>query len=237
MVYRIADFNIDIKYSDPRSAIFLADYKCDDAAEIDFTIETSESDIDREVKVATAVEKKLRFSRGYLERLAILRLLCAKLISYGAFLIHGALIEHDGVGYLFCAPSGVGKTTHILLWQKLFGKDNVRIINGDKPLLRVIDGEIYAYGTPWCGKEGYNINSRVKLKNICFVERAEHNSIKKLDELSAVQRIMSQIMVNDSVDLGAQLSLVDNLFGKVEMYLLKCNKDIEAAKVAYDGMR
>ena len=43
------------------------------------------------------------------------------------------LISFDGQGIAFAAPSGTGKTTHIKLWQRLYG-DRVEIINGDKPL-------------------------------------------------------------------------------------------------------
>ena len=237
MIYRIADFNIDIIYSYDNNDIFLADYLCADANEADFAVRITEQDIDFEANNAVKTEHVLRFSRGYLERLAILRKICAAVLSRGAFLIHGALIAYEGRGYLFCASSGTGKTTHVLLWQKPFGADNVTIVNGDKPLIRFCDGRPYAYGTPWCGKEGYNKNTRIPLDAVCFIERNAENSICKIDETTALQRILSQIMVTDSADLAAQLDLVGRLIETVPAYELMCNTDAEAARIAYEGMK
>ena len=82
-----------------------------------------------------------------------------KLLQHDAFLLHAAVVAHHGKAYAFCAPRGVGKTTHALLWQEHFGKDAAEIINGDKPIIRRHkDGTFYAYGTPWGGKEGLQKN-------------------------------------------------------------------------------
>ena len=237
MIYKIADFNIEIKFLHPRTALFLAGYEAKDGAAADFSIEVTEADIDREIEGIISLEKKLRFSRIYLERLAILRKLAGEILARGAFLMHGAVIEYQQKGYIFGAASRTGKTTHILLWQELFGKENVSIINGDKPILRMIDGRFYAYGTPWCGKEGFNVNGRVELFGISFIKRAKQNSIEKISETAALQNIMSQIMVADSPNLLKQLELVGYLVESVPMYNLYCNKDIEAAEVAYNGMK
>ena len=42
---------------------------------------------------------------------------------------------------MFTAQSGTGKSTHIKLWKKHFGKD-VDIVNGDKPIVRVFNDGI-----------------------------------------------------------------------------------------------
>ncbi|MBQ8837565.1 MAG: hypothetical protein IJ002_08710 [Clostridia bacterium] len=236
MLYRIADFYIDIECIFSSTLPFLADYACDEAREADFCIKITEEDIEKEKKASEEFSNDV-FDARYLERTAIIRKICGELLPRGAFLMHGALIEYEGVGYMFTAKSGVGKTTHIRLWQKCFGGENVTIVNGDKPILRVFDDGIYAYGTPWCGKEKYNKNTRVKLKNLCFVERAEENSIAPIPEADGVTRIFSQVMVADSADLATQLMLVDKLVENVDMYLLRCNKNADAAKVAYNGMK
>lgn len=237
MIYKIADFNIDISFLHSETALFLTGYEAEEGAEADFSIKVTDADIDREEDGVIGIEKKLRFSRAYLERLAILRKLAGEILNRDAFLMHGAVIEYEGNGYLFGAASKTGKTTHILLWQELFGKENVCIINGDKPILRMIDGRFYAYGTPWCGKEGFYANRRVELCGISFIKRAKQNSIEKISETNALQNIMAQIMVTDSANLSRQLDLVGSLIESVPMYNLYCNKDILAAEVAYSGMR
>ena len=71
------------------------------------------------------------FSDAFLESVAVQEKVCAAVLDYDAAVFHAALISFDGQGVAFAAPSGTGKTTHIKLWQRLYG-DRVEIINGDK---------------------------------------------------------------------------------------------------------
>lgn len=236
MFLKISDFHIGIGQGVLEAKKYCKDYICDGDAAVDFTVDLSDEDIAYERAEAERENPGIGFSRGNFENLALYRKICAQILKYDAFMMHGAVIEYEGKGYLFTAKSGTGKTTHIRLWKKLFGDDKVTIVNGDKPIIRFIDGKVYAYGTPWNGKEHYGTNSRVELSAICFLERGEENSIKKISDIEALPRIFSQIMIHDSADLGKQMELVDKLFEKVPTYLLECNMDVEAAKVAYEGM-
>lgn len=235
MICRIADFNIDIRHKYKYVLDFCKDYQIDDNVDCDFTIDISDEDIENEIKIAIECGGYHREAKSYMETLAVYRKIVAEALKRNAFLMHGVLLEYEGKGYLFTADSGTGKTTHVKLWQQVFGK-KVRILNGDKPILRFVNDELYGYGTPWCGKEGYNINASVKLSGVCFIERGEANNIEKLDADGAIARILSQVMIADSSNLGKQLELVDNLLCSVPTYLLKCNMDPEAAQVAYIGM-
>ena len=75
-------------------------------------------------------------------------------------------------------------------WLDKFG-DRAFIINGDKPIVRKTDEGIFVFGTPWCGKEGFNENIRVKLKSICILERAA----LEMYSLQRVQKRMSCLLV------------------------------------------
>ena len=92
-----------------------------------------------------------------------------QMLKFGGFYLHSSAVVRDGKAYLFSGQSGMGKSTHTRLWQEVFGGDT-RVINDDKPALRCIDGIWYAYGTPFCGKDGININERVPLAGICFLK-------------------------------------------------------------------
>ncbi|MBQ6892851.1 MAG: hypothetical protein IJN48_01480 [Clostridia bacterium] len=212
------------------------DYIVENAPYIDFTVSVTKEDIVKEVYDAKQRGEFFTDSVSYIEALVVYRKIAAEMLSREAFLMHGALIEYEGRGYLFTAKSGTGKTTHIRLWQQLFGEDKVTIVNGDKPIIRFVDGKVYAYGTPWCGKEGYNVNTCVELCAIAFVERSGDNSIVKISDIEALPRILSQVMITDSANLAIQLELLDKIFEKVPFYLLKCNMELDAAKVAYEGM-
>ena len=137
----------------------------------------------------------------------------------------------------FTAKSGTGKSTHIKLWQQLLG-DKVIIVNGDKPILRKVDGKILCYGTPWCGKEKYNVNKSVELSCICFLNRAKDNSIHKYDVSKAAKNIVHQIVVPKSPENVLKiLELLDYTLTNVDVWDLYCNMDIQAAQLSYNTMK
>ncbi len=177
-----------------------------------------------------------RVSDAYAESVCIYRAICRRMPEYGAFLFHSAVVECDGRAYAFAAPSGTGKSTHAALWLKYFG-ERARIINGDKPILRR-DGEFFfAYGTPWCGKEGLNENDRSPLAAICFLERGKENRIVKLDSSESVGLLFPQILMPESeTDVAMLFPLLSDLLGSVGCYRLTCDISEEAVMVAYNGM-
>ncbi len=79
----------------------------------------SRKDIEAECKLATSNPDKERdverYSCEYLERLALMRKIADHLPEHNCFLMHGAVISVQGDGYLFTAPSGTGKSTHVSL--------------------------------------------------------------------------------------------------------------------------
>lgn len=194
-----------------------------------FTVEVSDEQIDREQSAGG-------FSKGYCESVCIYREIVKKIPKYGAFFLHASVVEVDGVSYAFMAKSGTGKSTHTSLWLKAFG-ERARIINGDKPLLRFVDGQLYVYGTPWCGKEGYQINTSSPLKALCFLQRGEKNSIRRLNDNEIVNRLFHQVIMPESAsDMEDFLKLLDRTVKEVPMWLLTCTISDEAVVTAYEAM-
>lgn len=176
------------------------------------------------------------FPVGYLEYLAIYRKIAEEILNYDGLLLHGVLLECENKGVLFGAKSGVGKSTHAALWKKLLG-DKCTIVNGDKPLIRIIDGRVFAYGTPWNGKEGLHENKKCELFSLCFIERGEENKIWQIGN-EALRLILTQTYMpkNDSAKMVMTLDLLDKILKKVKCYRLACNMDISAARVAYEEL-
>lgn len=232
MIYiRIADLNIciDNKYDYVEK---LCRGYIISPCEADMTVSVSDEAIAAEMRVA---ERDV--SEAYAEGVCVYREICRRLpVEFGAYLFHSAVIEYNGYGFAFSAKSGTGKSTHISLWRKKFGSD-VHIVNGDKPIMRFIDGKLYAYGTPWCGKEGWQANTKVAIKAMCFLERAEVNSIRRIGADEAVLRIFHQILTpQDMETVDALFPLLDKTLREIPCYLLGCNISEEAAEVAYNGM-
>lgn len=176
-------------------------------------------------------------SLAYCESLCVYRNICLRLPEFDAFLIHGAAIEMDGQAYIFLAKSGTGKSTHIRSWWKHFG-DSVHVVNGDKPILRRLDGKWYVCGTPWRGKEFWGENTMAPIKALCFIERDEQNRIEAIDTDQVIGRIFHQLLMPKTAEeMDRFFSLLDSLLTETACYLLYCNKEEEAAMVAYEGMR
>ena len=187
-----------------------------------------------------AIEKEKKLypdaPEDYLQNICIYRRICKEIVGFGAMLIHSAAVSVDKEGYLFTALSGTGKTTHVNLWLKKFG-ERAEIINGDKPIIRKVDDKFHVYGTPWCGKEGINVNAHVPIKGICILERGEKNVIKKVPHSIAVSELLGQTSrPTDLSGMNALLDILDSLISEVPVYRLSCNMEPEACEVSYNEM-
>lgn len=155
------------------------------------------------------------FSDGYLETICMYRRLALEMLQYNVFIMHASVVEVDGEGYAFLASSGTGKTTQTRLWLEYFG-NRARVINGDKPLIRVVpegDGwQFIVYGTPWCGKEGMGCNASVPLKALFLLERSPQPSCEAAPEEYAIDRIFHQLLMPENpAQMMQLLDMVDKL--------------------------
>lgn len=154
---------------------------------------------------------------------------CRSIIKYNAMLIHSSAIEYKGKAYLFSADSGVGKSTHTSLWRKAFGND-VKMINDDKPVVRISDGKAIAYGTPFDGGSGIANNISAPLGAVVFIERGESNSIRKANTPEIIKKLYfstTHFVNRETAD--KMLTNFENLISCTDFYILTCNMDISAA--------
>lgn len=169
------------------------------------------------------------------ESYLIYRRICETMPRFGVFLLHAAVVEMEGRGYAFSARRGVGKSTHTGLWQSHFPGRAV-VINGDKPLIRrAADGRFWAYGTPWCGKEGLQVNRKCPLTVLCFLEQAPENRITPSPVADTTARVLEgTVMPTDPVLQDKLAALVGALVRDVPAYTLACRPDTTAAEAAYE---
>jgi hypothetical protein len=199
-----------------------------------FEIRVSDEEIEEEIK---RKEPGAPDGMAYAELVCVYRAICKKLPAFDVFLFHSAAIECGGRAYLFSAPSGTGKSTHIRLWRENL-KDRISIINGDKPLIRLEkDGSLTVHSSPWAGKEGWQRNCTYPLGGICFLKRAPENSILRLSPEEAGEKILSQILYpKDPVILLKALTLADKLASTAPVFELSCNISNEAARLSFENM-
>ena len=161
----------------------------------------------------------------------------SKLPAFGAMWLHSVLLEMDGEGYAITAPSGYGKSTQGQLWLKAF-PDRARIINGDNPIVRKEGEGFVAYGTPFCGKEGYQVNIGVPLKGFCYLKHGETNSIRRMDSTVAFAQLLREYQCRFTAEYQERhMELLQQFVETVPIYVLTCNLDGQAPIVAYEGMK
>ena len=160
-----------------------------------------------------------------------------QLIQFDGLMLHASAVELDGFAYLFSGPCGMGKSTHTRLWQQTFGSA-AQVFNDDKPALRRQNGTWYAYGTPWCGKDGINQNRKVRLGGICFLKRGQTNEIRQLSQLEAATSILAQTTtkIKNPERLGHLLELVEQLIQEVPVFELMNKPEPEAARLSRETM-
>lgn len=237
--YSIAGYCIEICSMYGQVHALCRDYKCDDTPR--FVVKTEQGDIDYERECSAAEDRAAgravrEFPDSYLETLAVYRKIADGLLEHDTLLFHGSCIAVEGAAYLFTAKSGTGKSTHTALWREYFGERAV-MVNDDKPLIRLTAEGAVVYGTPWRGKHDLGENISMPLRAVCVLERAEDNHICTVEKRSIYPMLLQQThRPADPGKMAKTLMLIDRLCASVGLYRLGCNMQIQAAKVAYEGM-
>lgn len=146
-------------------------------------------------------------------------------------LIHASLVRQNGYGYAFIAKSGTGKSTQVSMWLRyLKGCD---LMNDDNPIVRIINGEAYIYGSPWSGKTPCYRNVKAKLGAITRIDRAEKNWVEHLPPIEAFASLLPSCssMKWDQDIFNNICNTITKLVEKGNIFTLHCLPNKEAAEV------
>ena len=148
-------------------------------------------------------------------------------------LIHASTIRLGDYGYPFTAKSGTGKSTHSSLWMKHI--EGAELMNDDNPVIRLIDGQPFIYGSPWSGKTPCYRNIRARLGAVTQIDRATENSIERLGPVQAFATLLPACssMKWDSVIYNNLCDAVTRLIETTPIYTLHCLPDEGAALLCH----
>ena len=230
-VFDIAGVIIEISYNYRYTQKLFEGYEYKGENTPSATIVVSDEELEKECKLHP--EEPV----FYLENLAILRKVMRLLVTkHQAILFHGSSIKYKDKAYVFTAVSGTGKSTHTRLLKEYLG-DSVEFINDDKPILKLVDGTVYCYGSPWNGKHHVGNNVSAPLKAVCIVNRAKDNSITKIPPEIAMKTLFEQSMEFSDEDTAINvLNVISKIMAQASFYNLNCNMDLSAAECSYRGM-
>lgn len=164
----------------------------------------------------------------------LLEQLSLELLRFDGMYLHGGAVMMDGRVWVFTAPSGTGKSTHLALWKELMG-DKVTILNGDKPFIRLENGQFRVYGSPWRGKEGWGVDGSGELAGIYILKRDAENHIEPMKDLDILNMLLSQTVQPEALDgMEKLLKLIGKLMEQIPINALYCNTNIHAARTVLD---
>lgn len=158
-----------------------------------------------------------------------------QLLRHGGMMLHASAVVVDGYAYLFSGPCGMGKSTHTAMYKNAW--PGAVIINDDKPALRRIDGTWYAFGTPWCGKDGINVNTSAPLAGICFLHRGD-TLLRRITALEAVPQFLKQTSWRDTVQTTQLLmGHLDHLLRNIPVFEFFNHAAPGDEQITYHAMR
>lgn len=192
--------------------------------------------ITKETILDAATQYEMGTNPEYIEYCELSNRASDLLLSYACCAFHCAVILWEGKAYAFTGSSGVGKTTHMILWMLEYGQ-KVQPLNGDKPFLKIEkDGSLWVCSSPWNGKEGIGSVQTAPLAGIVLLKQGNVNQIRPLTIREALFPIYQQLLFS-----RATADQVYNAFALEEVLLtqipvwecINCG-DHEAARLCHD---
>ena len=225
----IADSNSDSAfYATERGYLYSIVSRNDNQQPALFYIDSTTNEVITDIKPSDSISLAvLRFGIWVMFGTVILK--------YGAVAIHSSVIVAEGRGVLFLGESGTGKSTHTRLWRESI--EGAKLLNDDSPIVRIVDGEVRVYGSPWSGKTPCYKNEVYPMAGLCRLSQAPHNRITRLSNLMAIGALLPScppIFAHDSALQDMICATVGNIVRGVKSYHLECLPNSEAAELSYN---
>lgn len=147
--------------------------------------------------------------------------------------IHTSTIQYNGKAVFFLGESGTGKSTHTRLWRENI--EGAVLLNDDSPILRLIDGILWVYGSPWSGKTHCYKNERYPLAACVRLSQAPYNKIEKLSVAQgygALHPSCPPCFAYDDALYDSISDVLSNLLAEVPVYHLSCLPNADAAHLS-----
>ena len=109
-------------------------------------------------------------------------------LLHGGISIHSSVVALGGQAYLFLGSSGTGKSTHSAMW--IYSFDGCELVNDDNPVLRLEDGRVVVYGSPWSGKTPCYRDVRFPVGGLVRLRQAKENRFRKSPDVEAFVAVL-----------------------------------------------
>ena len=143
------------------------------------------------------------------------------LLRRDAPILHASYIAHQGGAILFAAPSQTGKSTQAQLWHDHAGAE---IVNGDRALLRRLDGRWHACGFPCSGSSEFCENRTLPLRAIVLLAQGPEDGVEELPLSRQMTGLLSGMQVYpwDQAEVDRAFDLAGLIAREVPVVRLTC---------------
>lgn len=147
--------------------------------------------------------------------------------------VHTSCIVWQNQAVVFLGESGTGKSTHTRLWMEHV--PGAFLLNDDSPILRVMDGRVYMYGSPWSGKTPCYRTERYELRGCVRLSQAPANHMERMKGLKAYAALhpsCSPDLACNARIYDAMSRTLEKVVSQVPVYRLACLPDAAAAELS-----
>lgn len=185
---------------------------------------------------ATAYIRPEDLSMGAVLSSMVRFLFAQAVLKHDGVFVHASCVSMEGKSYLFLGKSGTGKSTHARQWLQAF--PDCRLLNDDNPALRIEDGKVMVYGTPWSGKTSCYKNEGYPVAGIARLRQAKTNSFSLLEgpEIFAALLPSCSAIRQDAGLLEALYCTLIQIAEQVTVGCMECLPNIDAARVCYNSL-
>ena len=158
-----------------------------------------------------------------------------KTAASGTIAIHSSCIVADGRAVIFLGESGTGKSTHTRLWRENI--PGAFLLNDDSPIVRIIDGSVWVFGSPWSGKTPCYKQERYPLAACVRLSQAPYNAIHKLHVIKGYAALHPSCPPEFAYDerLYSHISSsLSSILKRIPVYHLECLPDADAAQLSFE---
>lgn len=149
--------------------------------------------------------------------------------QYNGVVLHASAVLKNGKMILFTAPCGTGKSTQADLWKEY---SNAEIVNGDKALVSLKNGMIFAGGLPFSGSSDICKNISAPLTAVVYLGQAKENSIRKMSEREAFVALLQGNYRSGITKASSQktMDVLEKICSTIPVYRLDCLPDKTAVE-------
>ena len=133
-------------------------------------------------------------------------------------LLHAAAVEVDGRAWVFAGPGGSGKSHWTRQWQER----GATVLDEDRLVLRQLDGQVWAFGTPWHPEPRLCSPRGAPVERLFFLQQAEADTIQAVRPATAAALVLRSAMlpVYDPEGMQAILDVAGQAAGQARAFLL-----------------